>query len=183
MLSYHFRVGCDLNYNVSGPSALIFNVSVVNNSFQRIRTEAFTTRNRVRPLRKSGSIAFPRRRDPCECSTRLLSSCLTTLSPQTTCRRRHPAHCRPMLSHTFIRADTAKRIFSCDSRSMSSVNCSRAFPESRQSATGFTITSSIFVAALIRTLRLTIRRPNVPACVAISLIKDDFPALPDQLGP
>ena len=43
MLSYHFRVGCDLNYNVSGPSALIFNVSVVNNSFQRIRTEAFTT--------------------------------------------------------------------------------------------------------------------------------------------
>ena len=43
MLSYHFRVGCDLNYNVSGPSALIFNVSVVNNSFQRILTEAFTT--------------------------------------------------------------------------------------------------------------------------------------------
>jgi transglutaminase-like putative cysteine protease len=43
MGTYHFRVGCDLDYNVTGPSAFIFNVSVVNNSFQRILTEAFTT--------------------------------------------------------------------------------------------------------------------------------------------
>jgi hypothetical protein len=43
MDTYDFRVGCDLNYNVNGPSAFIFNVSVVNNSFQRILTEAFTT--------------------------------------------------------------------------------------------------------------------------------------------
>ena len=33
MDTYDFRVGCDLNYNVNGPSAFIFNVSVVNNSF------------------------------------------------------------------------------------------------------------------------------------------------------
>ena len=39
----NFRVGCDLNYNVKGPCACIFNVSVVNNSFQRVLTEAFTT--------------------------------------------------------------------------------------------------------------------------------------------
>ncbi len=38
-----FRVSCDLNYSVNGPSAFIFNVSVVNNSFQRILTESFTT--------------------------------------------------------------------------------------------------------------------------------------------
>ena len=43
MATYHFQVGCDLNYNVTGPSAFIFNVSVVNNSFQRILTESFTT--------------------------------------------------------------------------------------------------------------------------------------------
>jgi transglutaminase-like putative cysteine protease len=43
MDTYDFRVSCDLNYNVNGPSAFIFNVSVVNNSFQRILTEAFTT--------------------------------------------------------------------------------------------------------------------------------------------
>ena len=43
MDTYDFRVGCDLNYNVNGPSAFIFNVSVVNNSFQRILTEAFIT--------------------------------------------------------------------------------------------------------------------------------------------
>ena len=41
--TYDFRVGCDLNYNVNGPSAFIFNMSEVNNSFQRILTEAFTT--------------------------------------------------------------------------------------------------------------------------------------------
>ena len=43
MVTYHFRVGCDLDYNVTGPSACIFNVSVVNNSFQRVLNEAFTT--------------------------------------------------------------------------------------------------------------------------------------------
>jgi transglutaminase-like putative cysteine protease len=43
MDTYDFRVGCDLYYNVNGPSAFIFNVSVVNNLFQRILTEAFTT--------------------------------------------------------------------------------------------------------------------------------------------
>ena len=43
MVTYHFRLGCDLNYNGTGPSAFIFNVSVVNNAFQRILTEVFTT--------------------------------------------------------------------------------------------------------------------------------------------
>jgi transglutaminase-like putative cysteine protease len=38
-----FRVGCELNYMVSGPSAFIFNVGVVTNSFQRVLTEQFTT--------------------------------------------------------------------------------------------------------------------------------------------
>ena len=31
-----FRFGCELSYTVSGPSAFIFNGSVVNNAFQRI---------------------------------------------------------------------------------------------------------------------------------------------------
>jgi transglutaminase-like putative cysteine protease len=38
-----FHVGCELNYNVSGPSAFIFNVSVVGNDFQRVLEEAFVT--------------------------------------------------------------------------------------------------------------------------------------------
>ena len=38
-----FRVGCDLNYQVSGPSAFIFNVGVVTNSFQRVLDEQFIT--------------------------------------------------------------------------------------------------------------------------------------------
>jgi transglutaminase-like putative cysteine protease len=43
MTTSQFRVGCELNYNVSGPSAFIFNVSVINNSFQRILAEEFST--------------------------------------------------------------------------------------------------------------------------------------------
>ena len=43
MNTSQFRVGCELNYNVSGPSAFIFNVSVINNSFQRIVAEEFST--------------------------------------------------------------------------------------------------------------------------------------------
>jgi transglutaminase-like putative cysteine protease len=43
MTTSQFRVGCELNYQVSGPSAFIFNVSVINNSFQRIVAEEFTT--------------------------------------------------------------------------------------------------------------------------------------------
>ncbi len=43
MNASQFRVGCELRYNVSGPSAFIFNVSVINNSFQRIVAEEFTT--------------------------------------------------------------------------------------------------------------------------------------------
>jgi transglutaminase-like putative cysteine protease len=38
-----FRVGCELNYQVSGPSAFIFNVGVVTNQFQRILNEQFST--------------------------------------------------------------------------------------------------------------------------------------------
>ncbi len=38
-----FRVGCDLNYEVSGPSAFIFNVGVVANSFQCVLDEQFAT--------------------------------------------------------------------------------------------------------------------------------------------
>jgi transglutaminase-like putative cysteine protease len=38
-----FRVGCDLNYEVSGPSAFIFNVGVVTNSFQQVLNEQFIT--------------------------------------------------------------------------------------------------------------------------------------------
>jgi transglutaminase-like putative cysteine protease len=38
-----FRVGCDLSYEVSGPSAFIFNVGVVTNSFQRVLSEEFVT--------------------------------------------------------------------------------------------------------------------------------------------
>jgi transglutaminase-like putative cysteine protease len=38
-----FRVGCELNYEVSGPSAFIFNVGVVTNAFQRVLNEQFTT--------------------------------------------------------------------------------------------------------------------------------------------
>jgi transglutaminase-like putative cysteine protease len=43
MTTIPFRVGCELSYTVSGPSAFIFNVSVVNNAFQRIVEEQFTT--------------------------------------------------------------------------------------------------------------------------------------------
>jgi transglutaminase-like putative cysteine protease len=43
MIRAKFHVGCDLNYNVSGPSAFVFNVSVVNNAFQRVLEERFTT--------------------------------------------------------------------------------------------------------------------------------------------
>ncbi len=43
MITSQFRVGCELNYQVSGPSAFIFNLSVINNSFQRIVAEEFTT--------------------------------------------------------------------------------------------------------------------------------------------
>lgn len=43
MTSNQFRVGCDLSYNVSGPSAFIFNLSVVNNDFQQIVQEEFVT--------------------------------------------------------------------------------------------------------------------------------------------
>ncbi|MDB6152100.1 MAG: transglutaminase-like enzyme predicted cysteine protease [Chthoniobacteraceae bacterium] len=38
-----FQVGCELNYNVASQSAFIFNVSVVNNDFQRIVSESFAT--------------------------------------------------------------------------------------------------------------------------------------------
>jgi transglutaminase-like putative cysteine protease len=38
-----FRVGCDLNYEVSGSSAFIFNVGVVTNAFQRVLNEQFVT--------------------------------------------------------------------------------------------------------------------------------------------
>ena len=38
-----FRVGCELNYQVGGPSAFIFNVGVVTNPFQRILNEQFAT--------------------------------------------------------------------------------------------------------------------------------------------
>jgi transglutaminase-like putative cysteine protease len=38
-----FRVGCELNYQISGPSAFIFNVGVVTNPFQRILNEQFAT--------------------------------------------------------------------------------------------------------------------------------------------
>jgi transglutaminase-like putative cysteine protease len=38
-----FRVGCELDYQVAGPSAFIFNVGVVTNSFQRVLNEQFMT--------------------------------------------------------------------------------------------------------------------------------------------
>ena len=43
MISSKFHVGCDLNYKLSGSSAFIFNVGVVNNAFQRVLNEQFTT--------------------------------------------------------------------------------------------------------------------------------------------
>src|SRR5215210_4820035 len=43
MTTMPFRVGCELEYAVSGSSAFIFNVSVVNNAFQRVIEEQFTT--------------------------------------------------------------------------------------------------------------------------------------------
>jgi transglutaminase-like putative cysteine protease len=36
-----YRVGCDLNYEVAGFSTFIFNVGVVNNSFQQVLNERF----------------------------------------------------------------------------------------------------------------------------------------------
>ena len=38
-----FHVGCELSYQVSGPSAFIFNIGVVTNSFQRVLAEQFVT--------------------------------------------------------------------------------------------------------------------------------------------
>jgi transglutaminase-like putative cysteine protease len=38
-----FHVSCELSYQVSGPSAFIFNVGVVTNSFQRVLDEQFVT--------------------------------------------------------------------------------------------------------------------------------------------
>jgi len=43
MESSQYEVGCELNYTVAGPAAFIFNVSVADNAFQRIVSEAFTT--------------------------------------------------------------------------------------------------------------------------------------------
>jgi transglutaminase-like putative cysteine protease len=47
-----FRVGCDLNYMVSGSSAFIFNVGVVTNRFQRVLDEQFVT-TPVYPVQES----------------------------------------------------------------------------------------------------------------------------------
>jgi transglutaminase-like putative cysteine protease len=38
-----FRVGCELSYNVTGPSAFIFNLAVADNAFQQIVQEEFST--------------------------------------------------------------------------------------------------------------------------------------------
>jgi transglutaminase-like putative cysteine protease len=38
-----FHVGCELSYQVTGPSAFIFNIGVVTNSFQRVLNEQFVT--------------------------------------------------------------------------------------------------------------------------------------------
>lgn len=52
--STRYRVGCELTYKVTGPSAFIFNVSVVDNDFQRIVEESFTT-NPQRPVEECRS--------------------------------------------------------------------------------------------------------------------------------
>ena len=52
-----FRVGCELNYQVSGPSAFIFNVGVVTNSFQRVLNEQFIDR----PGLSGRGVSFPAR--------------------------------------------------------------------------------------------------------------------------
>ena len=43
-----FQVGCELSYKVSGPGAFIFNLSVVDNPYQRIAQEAFTTNPQIK---------------------------------------------------------------------------------------------------------------------------------------
>ncbi|MDQ3621495.1 MAG: transglutaminase domain-containing protein, partial [Verrucomicrobiota bacterium] len=43
MIATQFRVGCELSYNVISPSAFIFNVSVVNNEFQRVLDESIVS--------------------------------------------------------------------------------------------------------------------------------------------
>jgi len=69
-----FRVGCDLKYEVSGPSAFIFNVGVVTNAFQRVVNEEFVTspvyqvEESLSPLEeKKGITVFPPRQDRFEC--------------------------------------------------------------------------------------------------------------------
>lgn len=49
-----YRTGCELNYNVLSESAFIFNVSVVNNEFQKVLSESFVTTPAV-PVAESKS--------------------------------------------------------------------------------------------------------------------------------
>ena len=82
MDTYDFRVGCDLNYNVNGPSAFIFNVSVVNNSFQRILTEAFMTEPQLQiEESRSPAAALPDRYSCCANET-CFSFCTRCLDVQ-----------------------------------------------------------------------------------------------------
>jgi len=43
MTPTQYRTGCALNYNVIGESAFIFNVSAINNEFQKVLSESFST--------------------------------------------------------------------------------------------------------------------------------------------
>jgi hypothetical protein len=130
-----FRVGCELNYQIGGPSAFIFNVGVVTNSYQRVLSEKFQT-DPIYPVeeslprwKKKGITALRLSKVPFGSPTRRQLNWSTTFRKGTMSRNRCRRRSRQRSFLTFIPADIASRICSFDLRSMNSVNCSTAFHE------------------------------------------------------
>ena len=130
-----FRVGCELNYQLTGPGAFIFNVGVVANSFQRVLDEQFATapfyqiEESFSRSRKKGITAFPRRQGRFGFLTRRQSSWPTASKKGIMFRNQCRPECHQKSFRTFIQADTASRICSSDLRNMSLANCNAASPE------------------------------------------------------
>src|SRR5207302_853655 len=68
MIKSKFSVGCELNYDVSGSSAFIFNVGVVTNSFQRVLNEQFVT-SPLNQVQESRALLEEKRHHRFACTT------------------------------------------------------------------------------------------------------------------
>ena len=130
-----FRVGCELNYQLTGPGAFIFNVGVVTNSFQRVLNEQFVTapiyqiEESVLALEEKRHHRFSRRQGRFRFLTRRQSSWPTASKKGIMFRKQYLLEYHQKSFRTFIQADTASRICSSDWRNMSLANCNAASPE------------------------------------------------------